>query len=98
MPTVPAWHQMFFTTYMVVAARLWLVTHGDRADWLQRVSISSWAQRVAARVDMSFPIEIDVKSALAMFSEQPRLEFGAPFLRTVYQVCLNHLANMCWLA
>ena len=47
---------------------------------------------------MSFPIEIDVQSALAMFSAQPRLEFGAPFARSVYQVCLNHLANMCGLA
>jgi hypothetical protein len=65
--------------HQVDLSRLWLVTHGDRADWLQRVYISSWAQRVAARVDMSFPIEIDVQSALAMFSEQPRLEFGAPF-------------------
>ncbi|MFP3643066.1 hypothetical protein [Paraburkholderia sp. SIMBA_054] len=84
--------------HQVDLSRLWLVTHGDRADSLQRVSISSWAQRVAERVDMSFPIEIDVQSALAMFSERPRLEFGAPFVRTVYQVCLNHLANMCWLA
>jgi hypothetical protein len=84
--------------HQVDLSRLWLVTHGDRADWLQRVSVSSWAQRIAERIDMSFPIEIDVQSALAMFSERPRLEFGAPFVRTVYQVCLNHLANMCWLA
>jgi hypothetical protein len=83
--------------HQVDLSRLWLVTHDGRADWLQRISVSSWAQRVAERVNMSFPIEIDVQSALAMFSEQPRLEFGAPFVRTVYQVCLNHLANMCWL-
>lgn len=64
--------------HQVDLSRLWLVTHGDRANWQQRVSVSSWAQRIAARIDMSFPIEIDVQSASAMFSERPRLEFGAP--------------------
>jgi hypothetical protein len=79
---------------VVESERIWQEANGGRADWLQRVSIASWAQAVAEKVDVKFPISLGVESVNVMFSENPRLDFRAPFVRAVYQICLNHLVQM----
>jgi hypothetical protein len=81
---------------VVVFERIWLAAHGGGADWLERVSISSWSRTLAQRVDVKFPVMLGAESVETMFSENPRLDFRAPFVRAVYHMCLNHLVETGW--
>jgi hypothetical protein len=51
--------------------RIWLTANGGGGDWLERVSISSWSQPLAERVEMNFPVVLGAESAATMFSEKP---------------------------
>jgi hypothetical protein len=48
--------------------QIWLGPNGGRADWLQRVSIASWAQSVAAKRNVKLPVVLGVESVDVMFS------------------------------
>jgi hypothetical protein len=41
------------------------------------------AQQFAQRLERSMPFELDAASATSMFCENPRLDFRAPFIRSV---------------
>jgi hypothetical protein len=71
----------------------WAANRGD-ADWFERVSISSWSQTLAERVEVNLPVAFGVGSAAA--SENPRLGFRATLVRMVYDMCLGHLVEMGW--
>jgi len=81
---------------VVETQRVWLAANGGGVDWLERVSISSWSQTLARRVDVKLPVVLGAESAATLFSENPRLDFGAPFVRAVYHMCLDHLVEMGW--
>ncbi|SIT43972.1 conserved hypothetical protein [Paraburkholderia piptadeniae] len=79
---------------VVELERIWLAANGGDADWFQRVSISSWSQTLAERVEVNLPVVLGVESAAG--SENPRLDFRATFVRAVYDMCLDHLVEMGW--
>ncbi|MPW20675.1 hypothetical protein GCT13_28305 [Paraburkholderia sp. CNPSo 3157] len=79
---------------VVELERIWLAANGGDADWLQRVSISSWSQTLAERAEVNLPVVLGDESAAA--SENPRLDFRATFVRAVYDMCLDHLVEMGW--
>ena len=81
---------------VVETERVWLAANGVGVDWLERVSISSWSQTLAQRVDVKLPVVLGAESAATLFSENPRLDFAAPFVRAVYHMCLDHLVEMGW--
>ncbi|BFG81457.1 hypothetical protein PTKU46_94910 [Paraburkholderia terrae] len=74
--------------------RIWLAANRGDADWFERVSISSWSQTLAERVEVNLPVAFGVGSAAA--SENPRLGFRATLVRMVYDMCLGHLVEMGW--
>ncbi len=79
---------------VVESAWIWLAANGGVADWLERISLSSWARKIAERVDITFPVALSDASAAMMFSEKPRLNFREPFVRAVYQRCRDHLLTI----
>jgi hypothetical protein len=74
--------------------RIWLAANGGDADWFERVSISSWSQALAERVELNLPVALGVESAAA--SENPRLDVRSTVVRAVYDMCLDHLVEMGW--
>jgi hypothetical protein len=78
---------------VVESAWSWLAADGGGMDWLQRISIWSWAQAIAERMNITFPVALSKASAAMLFSENPRLDFREPFVRAIYQQCLDHLVT-----
>jgi hypothetical protein len=81
---------------VVAAERIWMDANGDIADWLERVSIASWSQRIAERVDSNLLHGMDTECVASILSVTPKLDFRATFVRTIYHDCLDHLTTMGW--
>ncbi|WP_229514135.1 hypothetical protein [Paraburkholderia terrae] len=81
---------------VVAAEHIWMAANGGIADWLERVSISSWSQNIAERIDLDLPHGMDAECIASIFSATPRLDFRATFVRTIYHECLDHLTATRW--
>jgi hypothetical protein len=76
--------------------RAWLQTANADVSLLERISIASWCEILAIRVEKH--LDDDIKRELAN-GFRPRtgsLDFRFPVVRMTYLRCFNHLAEMGW--
>ena len=81
---------------VVAAEHIWMNANEGVADWVGRVSIASWSQSIAERIDFELPQETNAECIASILSATPRLDFRTKFVRTIYHECLDHLATMGW--
>jgi hypothetical protein len=80
---------------LVATERIWLEANGGISTSITIISIASWSQSVAETLSAEDPIAMGTDT-IAMFSGDPRLDFGIRLVRTVYNRCQNHLMEMGW--
>jgi len=76
--------------------RVWLQSASADVSWLERISIASWSEILAARVEEDLAKSIKRELANGFVPRAGSLDFSIPVVRMTYLRCFNHLAEMGW--
>jgi hypothetical protein len=76
--------------------RAWLRSAKADVSLLERVSIASWSETLASRVEKRLDDSIRLELKKGFKPKTGSLDFRIPVVRTAYLRCFNHLAEMGW--
>ena len=76
--------------------RVWLQSTNADVSLLERISIASWSEVLATRVEEDLDNGVKRELANGFVPQTGNLDFRIPVVRTTYLHCFNHLAEMGW--
>ena len=84
----------WLTVELVVAStRLWLRSHGDRIDWLQRIDLASRARGLAENMTKIEGVTIDAKGLRQALLGCQRPDFRSPAAARIYSFCIDFVVD-----
>jgi hypothetical protein len=81
---------------VVGCERIWLQSANADVSVMERVSIASWSETLAIRVENDLDERVKEELAKGFTPRTGSLDFRFPVVRMAYLRCFNHLAEMGW--
>ncbi|MFM0218297.1 hypothetical protein [Paraburkholderia caledonica] len=80
------------TDHFVESLNIWLNANGAEVDWLQRMYFKSVSEIVALDFG-NLPHFADESKLAELFTEDWRLDYGSPVVRSIYAACERELQS-----
>ncbi|TDY17062.1 hypothetical protein B0G81_8242 [Paraburkholderia sp. BL6665CI2N2] len=78
---------------VVESTHLWLRSHGDRVDWLERIELASRAQELAESVTRVEDITFKAGTLRRAFLGCGRQDYRSPAAARIYSVCIDYVID-----